>query len=248
MPEGRFTFEGLLSRSWKTFLVYAGSFVGATVVHFIIMLSASAVYSGLTRGRWEIFPMEFMQADYSDLTQFMEILSSQPFPLPELILSGPFALGFAIMALRALHGQPLSVLTVFEGFRRFPQAFAAHALISIATQIGLLLCILPGLLIQILYLPVFLYMADRQLGFWGAMESSRRTVQSNLLQWITLGIMCVLVLGAGLLMCGIGILLALPFVKIIVAFAYAESEGFWDSADESDSQFDADPQWPRQDQ
>ena len=62
----------------------------------------------------------------------------------QLLLTGPFTLGMAGLALRVIRGFPISVEQVFEGFRDFVRALVAYLLISIFTFLWSLLFIIPA--------------------------------------------------------------------------------------------------------
>jgi len=75
------------------------------------------------------------------------------------------------------------------------------------------------------YLFAPMIVADRPLEFWTAMELSRKTVQKNYLG--VLGFLCVLslIVLAGLLCLGVGLLVAIPVVSCALAAAYADIFG-----------------------
>ena len=79
----------------------------------------------------------------------------------QLLLTGPFTLGMAGLALRVIRGFPISVEQVFEGFRDFVRALVAYLLISIFTFLWSLLFIIPGLIKAISYSMTYFILLDR---------------------------------------------------------------------------------------
>jgi len=61
-------------------------------------------------------------------------------------------------------------------------------LIGLFALAGFIFCILPGLIVQSLYLFPLLLILDKKLTFWEAMEESRKKVQKNL--WGFVGFSC----------------------------------------------------------
>jgi hypothetical protein len=60
----------------------------------------------------------------------------------------------------------------------------------------------------------------KKMQFWTAMEASRKVVSKRWFSWILLSIVLALINLAGLLVCGIGLLLTSPLTACVVAAAY----------------------------
>jgi uncharacterized membrane protein len=145
--------------------------------------------------------------------------------LASLVLSGPFALGLFTLALKLLRGEEADFNVLLSGFKRFLPAFLANLLITVFSVIGTLLCIIPGLFVGLIYMLTYLYMHDKELDFWPAMEASRKTVMDNLGKWIVLWLVLLALNFAGALACGVGLILTVPLTIAILAVAYDKTEG-----------------------
>jgi len=146
-----------------------------------------------------------------------------PFGIGPLLLMGPLQLGLYGIASRAVAGQRPEVGQVFDGFKEFLPAFMTGLLVGVFVGIGSVLCVLPGILVAILYLPVYLFILDGEKEFWAAMEASRVMVWNNIANW---GILFLVIFGlnlAGAVLCGIGLLVSLPISLLLVTLAYNES-------------------------
>jgi uncharacterized membrane protein len=137
-----------------------------------------------------------------------------------MILSGPLVLGLFKMARLAVRGEPIEIGELFSGFQRFLDAFLANLLITIFTIAGSILCIIPGILISIAYLPTYLFMLDEKLAFWDAMEASRKMVMNNPVQWIILWLVLCLFNIVGMLACCAGLILTGPISLLVITLAY----------------------------
>lgn len=142
-----------------------------------------------------------------------------------LILGGPFALGYYKMVRDAIAGRRVEMGDLFYGFHHFLPAFLAYLLISIFSIIGTLFCIIPGILVGIVYAPVYLFILDGENDFWQAMESSRKMVMENFMQWLLLMAVLFLLNLGGLLLCCVGILVTGPMSTVIIALAYDQELG-----------------------
>lgn len=137
-----------------------------------------------------------------------------------IILTGPLLLGLFKMAQSAVREQPVEFGDLFSGFQKFLPAFLAYLLITIFSAIGMIFCIIPGILISILYTPTYLIILNGNLGFWDAMEASRKMVMDNFGQWIILSLVLFVLNLVGALACGVGLLVTMPMSLIIITVAY----------------------------
>ena len=145
--------------------------------------------------------------------------------LAQLILGGPFLLGYFGVTLKAVRGGKPAFEDLFSGFQRFLPAFVANLVISILTGIGFILCILPGIFVAMIYSLTYLYMHDRRLDFWPAMESSRQTVMAALGAWVPLYLVFILLCIVGALACGVGIIVTAPIAVVLLTLAYEQVSG-----------------------
>lgn len=78
-----------------------------------------------------------------------------------LLLSGPFNLGIHISALDVSRKQPVSVGSLFEGFKSFGDSLALHILNAIFTFLWSLLLVIPGIIKMYSYSMGYFILADR---------------------------------------------------------------------------------------
>ncbi len=94
-----------------------------------------------------------------------------------LLLSGVLTGGLYLACLRRMRGEPAAVGDVFAGFKLcFVQLMLAGALTTILTQIGFMVCIVPGIFLTVAWIFALPLAADKRLEFWSAMELSRKVV------------------------------------------------------------------------
>ncbi|MSU57262.1 MAG: DUF4339 domain-containing protein [Pedosphaera sp.] len=94
-----------------------------------------------------------------------------------LLLSGVVMGGLYLACLRRMRGEPASIGDVFAGFKNnFVQLMLAGAISKMLTQIGFLVCTLPGIYLVVAWVFALPLVADRRLEFWSAMELSRKVV------------------------------------------------------------------------
>ena len=107
----------------------------------------------------------------------------------------------------------------------FVQALVAGIVISLLVSVGVMLCIIPGLVFAALWIFTWPLLMDKRLEFWPAMEVSRRVLWPNV--WGILGLLLVgiVVMLVGLLCCYVGAFVAMPVVVAAQAYAYEDFFG-----------------------
>ncbi len=148
-------------------------------------------------------------------------------PLVGWALTYVFVGGLDWMFLKLIRGQKAEVGDAFAGFNL---AFGPLALFSLVAQLlvilGVILCILPGIYLGVswmLFTPLIIL--DKRLDFWQAMELSRKVVTRHWWQVFGFALVCLLVMICGMLLCFIGVFIAMPIVKAATVYAYEDIFG-----------------------
>jgi uncharacterized membrane protein len=138
-------------------------------------------------------------------------------------LSGLLAGGLFYYFLKTVRGLPTSVGDAFAGFSKaFGSLLAAGIVVYCFRAIGFFLLLLPGIYLTVAYAFAFILPIDKGLGFWEAMETSRKVITR---QWwrmfglLLLGIPFVLL---GLVALGVGVFVTIPLVVGAVVYAYED--------------------------
>lgn len=147
------------------------------------------------------------------------------FSLFSWIVSYVISAGLVRGALDIVDGRDLDPKTLLTP-HRLPAVIGAGILTSIATFVGLLLCVLPGLIIAFLLSYTLYFLMDREdLGVMDALKASfsfTTTNLGNVLMWFLLSLVTGIV---GALLCGIGLIAAIPIVLIGTAYTYRKLSG-----------------------
>ena len=129
-------------------------------------------------------------------------------------------------ALRTARGEIVALGDVFNGYKYFVPFLIATLLYSIAVGIGTLLCLVPGI---ILALGLGLYgqlIVDRGLNGVDALKASWELTMGHKVQLLVYALLCVPVLVAGALLCGVGALFgSLPVIILSSAYIYLKLRG-----------------------
>jgi len=142
------------------------------------------------------------------------------------IVGGPLVSGMFIAIRRRMQEGRMELMDLFAGFNLFLDSFLICLLSSLFMLLGLLLCIFPVFFVAALYVFPFLFLIDRRLSFWDAMEASRAAVSSDILGYVIFVILIALLNLVGLMLAGVGLLVTIPISMAAVAVAYRDVTGF----------------------
>ncbi len=196
---------------WQTFRQYPAGFIGFSVIMVLAML----ILVGLQR----------------KLPLIGFLLAAALTPLP---------VGVYIVSAKLLQQRPCLFADFFSGFHYFQPLFIFGLIFGILGWVGhlflfqhysslFLLFSLASLALRLLFLFTPILIADRRLGLREAMELSLRTVQRRWPQLLGFMLLGGLLIVAGVVALGIGVLVTLPWVLCALTAAYADLFGLQSS-------------------
>jgi len=143
-----------------------------------------------------------------------------------IIVAGPLTGGLYWFFLKLVRGQKAGFEDAFAGFTlAFVQLMLGSLVSMVLSGVGFIFCILPGIYLAVAWLFTFPLIIDKQLGFWEAMEVSRKVVTRH--WWTIFGLLIVnfFLNLAGALVCCIGALVTMPISYAAVMYAYEDIFG-----------------------
>ncbi|WP_148573358.1 hypothetical protein [Nocardioides caldifontis] len=142
-----------------------------------------------------------------------------------LVAGIAIAAGFAVMtalthaALKIARGEPVNPGAAFAGIP-WGSVVVAAILIGIGSFVGLLLCYLPGLIWQFVTMYTMYFVIDRRLAPVDAIKASIQLTTQNLGPTLLFFLLAIVVGFVGALLCGIGLLVAVPVIVLGQAYTY----------------------------
>jgi uncharacterized membrane protein len=140
--------------------------------------------------------------------------------LINVLVAPALSLGAVSWFLARARKEPAPLGIIFSGFSRFGEALALYLVMGVLVLVGLLFCILPGIYLAIAWGASWPLLADRRGGFWECMEMSRRAITAHFGWALLLYLVLVLVSIAGILACGLGLIVTVPLAYLAGAAAY----------------------------
>ena len=143
-----------------------------------------------------------------------------------LVVSGPLLGGLYNYYLKLMRGQTADLGDAFAGFgSAFIPLLLAHVVVAVLSCLGFLCCILPGIYLGVAWKFTLPLVIDKRMGFWEAMELSRKVVTRQ--WWILFALFLVagLISAAGVIACCVGVLATVPIGIAAGLYAYEDILG-----------------------
>jgi len=174
-------------------------------------------------GRWIGEGWRMVKADigmYILLALITILLSSVPF------IQGPLTAGFFIVCMKRTLNRTADFADLFTGFNFFIPALVASLVIALFVFVGTVFCIIPGLVVAAMYKFTYLFIVDKRMDFWPAMQASHAVVRNDYFGFTMFLIVLALVNLLGLICCIVGVLVTMPVTMAAITVAYKEIVGF----------------------
>ena len=174
-------------------------------------------------GRWLGIGWELVKADlgnYLLISLVFFLLNGVPF------IQGALIAGFHIYTMKKLMRRAADVTDLFKGFNYFVPTLVASLLIGLFTFIGFLLLFIPGLVVAAMYKFTYLFIVDKRMDFWQAMQASHAVVRRDYFGFVMFLILAFLINVAGFCCFVVGLLVTVPLTFAAITAAYSEIVGF----------------------
>jgi uncharacterized membrane protein len=197
-----------------------------TAVPGVSVVPAFVAPVGVTArpGHWIGAGWEMVKADLGNYALLGLIFVALNGLVP-MILQGPLMAGFHIYCIKRILGRPAEFPDLFKGFNFFVPTLVASLVISLFVFGGSLLCVIPGLVLAAMYKFTFLFIVDKRMDFWPAMQASHAVVRNDYFGFTMFLLLMALVNFLGVLCCVVGVLITIPVTLAAITIAYQELVG-----------------------
>lgn len=141
-----------------------------------------------------------------------------------LVVGGAIQSAYYSGMLDVANGRPVSIGSFFKP-RNVGSVIVASLIVGVLTSIGFALCILPGLVVAIFTLFTVIALLDRNLSPIDAIKTSFDIAKNNFGQVLLTFLVLLVVAIVGALLCGVGLLVAIPLIALIEVYAYRKLSG-----------------------
>jgi uncharacterized membrane protein len=143
-----------------------------------------------------------------------------------IIIQGPLMAGFHIFCMKKMLGRRAEFADLFTGFNFFVPTLVASLVISLFVFAGSLACLIPALIVAAMYKFTYLFIVDKRMDFWPAMQASHAVVKNDYFGFTMFVLLIILVDVLGALCLIIGVFVAVPVTIAAITVAYREIVGF----------------------
>lgn len=144
------------------------------------------------------------------------------FQIIGIALSAAAGLGIYRVALQITAGEPADIGKAFE-YDRWGEWIIFSIIFGLMVGIGLVLCIVPGLLVLAFFGLAPFFFIDKRMSLGEALTASRMAVQTKGLAFPVL--LSIVVGFLGIILCFVGVLITEPIAYVAVAFLYRYAAG-----------------------
>jgi uncharacterized membrane protein len=203
----------ILSHAWEVWKANLGLLVGT----FLIM----AVISGMINGLSAVMETLLTRQGERKLATAVGGAAVVFDTLVQVYLG----IGEVQLILKLLRGEPATIGDLFGGGPRFAPVLGATILGWLMFFFGFLLCVIPGIILVLMFWPLYYLVIDGKTGVLESFSVASTITQGNkgttFVLWLaSLGIMIV-----GVLALCVGVLFAAPLVSVVWATAYLMMSG-----------------------
>jgi uncharacterized membrane protein len=122
------------------------------------------------------------------------------------------------------NGQPVSIGSFFKP-RNIGNVIIATLIVGVITAIGFVLCIVPGVIASILLMFTVVALLDRNLPPVDSVKASFELAKANFGPVFITWLVIVATVAVGALLCGVGLLVAIPVAALIEVYAWRKLSG-----------------------
>jgi len=203
----------IMNYAWAVWKNNLGLLIGAMVVVMLI--------SGAISGVSNVFTNMIVRTNLRNLVPVFALA----FALVQMCANTYLTVGLMQIVFKLARGQRADFTELFGGGELFLPALGTNLLFALATGIGYLLCIIPGIVVLLLWWPCVFLVIDGKAtvmeSFGLAREVTANNIGTTILLWLAgIGISLL-----GLAACCVGIVAAAPLVAVMYGVAYLMMSG-----------------------
>jgi uncharacterized membrane protein len=191
----------VISEAWERKNGNKGTVWAAMLMYFAALFVLSLVLR-LVFGAPPI-PPEGVAASTSPVQLIEQLLN--------ILLVTPIWVGIIFLGVAIASDRPAKPVSIFSWYGRTVKLFITYILMVIMVMLGMLLLVLPGVYLAVAYQMALPLVADKDMGPWEALETSRKALTHK---WFTFfGLLVIVVLASSVSM----VLLGIPLIWILPA-------------------------------
>ncbi len=185
----------------------------------VTVWTAVLMYAGVLFGLSLVFAMLFGPAPADGVPP-----SFSPVELLQQLISGllltPLWVGLIFVGVAIASDQPAKPASIFSWYGLALKLLFTYLLMGLMITLGTLLLVLPGIYLAVSYQLALPLVADKNLGPWEALETSRKAVTRKWFTFFGLWLLALLAILGSMILLGIPLIWVIPTVLIGLGILY----------------------------
>jgi uncharacterized membrane protein len=140
------------------------------------------------------------------------------------IVIGAIASAYIAGVLDIANGRPVEVGSFFKP-RNVGSVVIASLIVGILTSIGYALCVIPGIIVAVFAMFTYVAIIERNLSPIDGIKASFEISKANFGQAFLAWLLMVVTIFVGALLCGVGLLVAVPVATLFLVYTYRRLSG-----------------------
>lgn len=141
------------------------------------------------------------------------------------LLITPLWIGTIFLGVAIASDKPAKATSICSWYGKMFKLFLTYILMGLLILLGLVLLVLPGIYLAIAYQLALPLVADKDLGPWEALETSRKIVTHKWFSFFILWFVLALAVAASMVLLGIPLIWVLPACIIGIGIVYRNAIG-----------------------
>ena len=190
----------IVGYGWKKFQEYVGQIIVAVLIYFVVIAAFSFLGNIIS-------------------SSIDSVIGSLLFTFIQLVVQSAISIILIRAVLMVVDGKQIDTAALFSSDNLGPYIIGS-ILISIGTIIGLVLCVIPGLIF--LFLTYFwnFFIVDKNMEPVDAIKASIDLIKNNVGTVLAWAVVAIVISFVGIILCCVGYLVAAPVVFIGNAYLY----------------------------
>ena len=117
-------------------------------------------------------------------------------------------------------GQPFTFGQLFAGGPQLLPFIGASILVGLSTWLGLIFCIVPGIIIALMFSQVAYLVLDQNVPVFDSFTRSKILTYGNKMNLFVIGLLAILLSLAGAIPCGLGLIFVIPYLRLLMVVVY----------------------------
>jgi uncharacterized membrane protein len=184
------------------------------IAAFWLFLVSFSAYLALN-----LLPSFLIEAKPNSMLMVLLAIAAQ---FANIAIITPITTGFMLMGVNRAAGSGIDSGFLWSYFPQTGKLFLGYLLMGL----GFMLLIIPGIYLSVAYVFAMPLIADKKMGVWQALETSRKTISKHWFSYAGLILMLSLVNLLGVISLGIGLIWTIPWSINSLGVAYRDAFGF----------------------